>query len=384
MRSFFSARSIVVLLLAATVLGGADGCSSDPNVEGAKLYMRQGDYDAALENLETALSENPDNIDALALKGEVLFEKSKEIRNASERRPVLEEMVAALNRAESLDPSNSEATRLRLLAWAEEMSVGSRAMQNSGGENMDNVIQTFDNAVFILPDSASGYFNLGLAHLVSGNTDTAIEPLEQVLEMDGGDENAYLYLGRALMATQNGSRALEVLEEGAEMFPQSEPIRIELLNAYAVTGQTEQAISAYEAAIQDRPDDAVLRYNYGSMLLTSEQYDEAIIQLQRAVELDPDNANAHYNLGAAFQNKATAVNAQMMQEEDTAASNRLRDERDELLSQALPRLEEARSLTEAEGETAADICNALFQVYAQLGQDENAREAGECAGLDMN
>ncbi|MDX1438576.1 MAG: tetratricopeptide repeat protein [Rubricoccaceae bacterium] len=384
MRSFFPIRHVIVLLFIAVLLGGADGCSSDPNVEGAKLYLRQGDYPAALEALETALTENPDNVEALVLKAEVLHNQSLAVQDATERRGLIEDIVSALNRADALEPGNEDAAMIRRAAWAEEMTSGSQAMQNSGGQNLSDVIQTFENAVYIQPDSAGGYFNLGLAHLVAGNTDQAIAPLEQVLEMNAGDENTYVYLGRALMATQNGSRALEVLEEGSEAFPESDGIRVELLNAYGATGQTQQAITAYEAALERSPEDPVLRYNYGSMLLTSERYDEAIVQLQYAADLDPENANVHYNLGAAYQNKATSVNTRLIDEEETDEANRLRAERDALLTEALPHLEEARSLTEASGESAADICNALFQVYAQLGREDEAREAGECAGHDMN
>ncbi|MCH7977338.1 MAG: hypothetical protein IIC18_12415 [Bacteroidetes bacterium] len=62
----------------------------------------------------------------------------------------------------------------------------------------------------------------------------------------------------------------------------------------------------------------------------------------------------------------------------------LRSERDALLEQALPFLVEARSLTAAQGESPADICTALFQVYAQLSRSDEATEAGECSEQDMN
>ena len=101
-------------------------------------------------------------------------------------------------------------------------------------------------------------------------------------------------------------------------------------------------------------------------------------------------------------------------EEDDAEARRLRRERDALLEQALPYLVEARHLTENDisapsgyefdhsarrcrsmetgqfaptircSSEAASVCNALFQVYAQLSRTDEANEAGECAGIDMN
>ena len=67
---------ILSLLVGALLMGGADGCSSDPNVEGAKLDLRNQDYDRALRNLETALENNPQNAEAYELKGRVLSEKA--------------------------------------------------------------------------------------------------------------------------------------------------------------------------------------------------------------------------------------------------------------------------------------------------------------------
>ena len=90
-------------------------------------------------------------------------------------------------------------------------------------------------------------------------------------------------------------------------------------------------------------------------------------------------------MGAAYQNKATAVNVQLIAAgDDDAEARRLRSERDALLEQALPYLEEARRLTTAQGESPADICTALFQVYAQLSRSDEATEAGECADQNMN
>ena len=420
MRLLSPTHFLVALVVAAALLGGADGCSSDPNVTSAKLYIQQEDYTAALTSLETALAENPDNAEALALKGRVLHLQAKNIANPMDRHPLVEQMMAALNRADALGPGDAEVAVIRHSAWADEMNSGMPLYHESGGneESLTQAIQAFENAIYIQPDSSYGHYYLGLAHLANGNADDAIAPFETAIASGGGDAGAYLYCGRALLATgSNGSRALEVLEEGAGLYPDDEPLRAELLNAYAATGQTDRALAAYEDAIARDPDSAVLRYNYGSTLLQAERFDDAIIQLERAIALEPDNANTQYNMGAAYQNKATAVNAQLIETDDDAEARRLRTERDGLLEQALPYLSNARQLTERtlsctpdpryhydastqrcrDTETdqfapnascpcseVGDICHALFQVYAQLGRTTEAEEASECAGLDMN
>ncbi len=387
MRLLSPTHILVALVAATALLGGADGCSSDPNVEGAKLYIRSEDYPNALEALETALADNPDNVEALSLKGRVLYLQAKTVFDPIARHPMVEDMMAALNRADALAPGDEEIANIRLAAWADEMNSGSNLLQTSSGQegNLAKAVRAFQNAIYIQPDSVSGQYNLGLAYLVDGKPDDAIGPLEATVASGDSDANAYVYLGRALLATtSNSSRALEVLEEGSELFPEDPALRAELLNAYAATGQADRALDAYERAVANDPDNPVIRYNYGSTLLQAGRFDEAVVQLARATELDPESANAQYNLGAAYQNKATAVNAQLIETEDDGEARRLRGERDVLLQQAAPYLEEARRLTEAGGESASDICNALFQVYAQLNRTDEATEAGECAGHDMN
>src|SRR5690606_2325594 len=143
-------RLLVALLCAVFLLAGADGCSSDPDVEGAKLYIRQDDYASALENLERALANNPDNVEAHALKARVLYLQASGVRNPAERRPLIEQMRASLDRALALDPANEEAVNVRLAAWADEMNAGSRFLQQSGGDEaaLGNAVQAFSNAVY--------------------------------------------------------------------------------------------------------------------------------------------------------------------------------------------------------------------------------------------
>jgi tetratricopeptide (TPR) repeat protein len=381
------ARLIVALVCAVFLLAGADGCSSDPDVEGAKLYINNEDYDAALENLNRALANNPDNAEAHALKAEVLRLQADGLPLPGPRRPLYEEMMTSIGRVQALDPANAEVGITRLNAWAKEMNQGGALLRTSGDDPAagSSAVDAFNNAVLIQPDSSNSHFNLGLAYLVVGDTDSAVAPLRQAVSMGDASAEAYRYLGVALLRTQQGAEAVTVLEEGVARYPDDDALRAELLNAYAATNQPDRAVAAYEEMIQDDPDNALLRYNYGSTLLQLGRYDEAIEQLTVAVELDPSNANAHYNLGAAYQNQGSELSQRLADEElsDTEAQQ-IREERDALFEQALPHLVEARRLTEAAGEDPSDICNALFQVYTPLGRIEEAEEAAECAGMDMN
>ena len=88
----------ITFLTAFFLLVAADGCSSDPNVEGAKLDLRNKQYDKALENLAIALTTNPDNAQALELKGRVLSEKAFETPDVDEHTALIKEMLETYRR----------------------------------------------------------------------------------------------------------------------------------------------------------------------------------------------------------------------------------------------------------------------------------------------
>ena len=132
-------------------------------------------------------------------------------------------------------------------------------------------------------------------------------------------------------------------------------------------------------------------------MLQNEQHDAAIEQLKAAVNLDAEYSDAQYNLGAAYVNWAITVNTRISAIDDTLRANRsslseeeiktkeaeidsLADERRELFGMAVPPLEKAKMLVEAEGEDVLAICKVLFQSYVQTGQTEKGEAIQECAG----
>ena len=379
------------LLALAFLIAGADGCGSDPNVTGAKLEMKNEDYDRVLELTAAALETNPDNEEAYFIRGEAYRMKAESMDNAAQRSEMLAQMTEAYNQSLALGHDAAEITNRLQVAWGSEMNYGARAFRRAADDPSayDEAAASFANATVILPDSSAGHLNQGLAYLAGGNSADAAAPLQMAIDKGADSAEAYIYLGRIYLSSEDrAADALGVLEQGSMKFPDNEEIQTEILNAYVRAGQTDRAIEAYNTRIAAEPENALYRYNYGSLLLQAERYEDAAEQLMVATELDAENANAFYNLGAAYQNKAASFNERVAELEDAGASQADVEaaiaERAALLNQAMPNLERARVLTEAAGDDSGDICRALFQVYAALGQGDKAQEAAECAGLDLN
>lgn len=391
-----------VLLIGGFLMIGANGCSSDPNIEGAKLDLRNQDYDRALENVDAALERNPENAEAHDLKGQILQEQAGDVDDPAQHRQIVEEMMQAYNRAVELDPGLQEDVLQRLrLAYYNEFQSGIQAF-NRGREDAaayEDAVTYFDLASQIQPDSASAYVNKAFALLNAGRQQDAVEPLEQAIEHGDTQTETYIFLADLYNQRGEPENALAILEEAAEMHPDNADIQAQLLNAYVQAGRMDEALDEYRAAVERDPQNKLYRYNLGSLLLETEDYDEAIEHLSAAVELDPEYANAQYNLGASYVNKAVELNEQVGEMDDALREERgqlsdaeiqqreqeieeLAEQRRALFAQAVPPLEEAKSLMEASGESPASVCQALFSAYVQTGQQQKAESIAECAGYE--
>ena len=372
---------LTLFAFVAIALGGADGCSSDPQVEGAKLYINNKEYDRALENLDESLAANPDNVDALVLKAEVLRLKAGETTDVQQRSALFNDMTETIDRAGALAPDDARIIDARVNAWAYAVNEGNNTLRTADADPADAAAY-FRTASTLMPDSMQGHFGLGLAELRATNFEGAISPLMRAVELAPDDANTHEYLARAYLATDQATKAVEVLEAAQTRFPDSADLRTTRLNAYAIAGMSDKAIAEYEAEIGAGRDDAMIRYNYGSLLLSAKRIDEAIEQLDRAVQMDASNPDAQYNMGAALQNKAASLAAEANETQDNVAANALLEEREALLERALPYLEASRDL--AEETDKANSCSALFQVYTQLNRIDDANAVAECAGMSMN
>ncbi len=110
-------RSLTLLLslVVAVLVGGADGCSGDPNIEGARVALNDGDYDRALTNANEALATDPDNVDALTLKNDIYLRQYEAAPGAVAKRAFLSEnfqkMASTVRRLDQLAPGTEGRTR---------------------------------------------------------------------------------------------------------------------------------------------------------------------------------------------------------------------------------------------------------------------------------
>ena len=392
------------VLFAGLLLLGA-GCGGDPNVEGAKLALTLDDIDYTeyITKLDESIAADPTNAEALEVKGRLLQRQAGEVREPEQHTAIVEQMIEAYNLALEIQPEYPEVTQQLRQAYVNEFQLGIQSF-NRGREDesaYSNAVQYFKNTSMIMPDSSGPYVNQAYALINAGRQEDAIEPFEKAFDRGESEADTYMLLANIYQSSNRAGDAVTLLEKGVEMHEDREDMRSQLLNAYIASGQMDRAMQDYSAAVDREPDNKLYRYNYGTLLLEAEKYDEAAEQFSAAVRLDSEYSVAFYNLGASYVNKAVEINNEITLVDDELRANRsdlsddqveemegkldmLVEERKEYFSNAVEPLERARELMEGNGEDASAACQALFTAYAQVGEDEKAKGAAECAGIDLN
>ena len=82
--------------LLALCLGGlllvSSGCASNPNVEGAKLNLRNGNFQKALDNVEIALENDQQNAEAWLVKGDI---HNKQLQSVDDLEIIHSQLISA-------------------------------------------------------------------------------------------------------------------------------------------------------------------------------------------------------------------------------------------------------------------------------------------------
>lgn len=398
-----SRRYSLHALLCVTLLAGAmlTGCSvGDPNLNDAESALEDGNYEAALESVERALDENPENADAYLTRAKILEQQATEVEDPEERVRLYEQVAEARDQALEVDPSlEGDVQGTRQFSYIDLMQRGAdsfnEAQQEQDPELFRETASYFTSAGLIFPDSSAAHTNEAFALLNAGDREEVIPVLEEAIatvpESDTADVDLYSILGSLYLQFDRADDALPLLDESVEYYPDNQEIQELRLNAFTAAGEVEQALDAYREQVEQNPENAIFRYNYGSLLLNDEQYEEAAEQLERASELDPENGDIFFNLGAAYVNQAAEIDEEISSleselreeereatEDENAQLEEWSSERQALIEQSIPPFEQAYELLDEGSDNYGVVCRELYRSYVLVERTEDAAELESC------
>lgn len=190
MKRSFPFLAFVALM---SVIGfGAFQCGS-PEFTGAKVYMQQGKYDQAIEQLEKEVAKNPNNAEAWRYLGILKSEKSDYAG-----------MNSAFDRAKALTPKyNEEIFKIQFNKWAQHLNAGLGYYQKGSEDSTqyyEKAIAEYNKAIEAKPDTGLTYRYIAIVYTQMKDDDKAFEAYTKAWEMshdvDAQKQRAIIFYNR--------------------------------------------------------------------------------------------------------------------------------------------------------------------------------------------
>ncbi len=336
------ARFVTVIFMALMFV--VSSCSP-PEVEGAKVHLKNKRFDDALAQLEKAVNLYPDNAEAWYLYGEV----NGQLKN-------YDKMIEAFKKVEEL--GNQFADKIkndRQRFFAQSYNDGVKDYQNypkiretdpeKARKVMESAINNFRVANEINPTYQAARM-VGICYQILDEKDNAIKAYSNLIESYPDSAEAYSDLGSLYFFTQKYDKAIEALNKSVALDSNNATAYTLLAQTYDFKKDTKNAIVAYRKAIKLNPEEKALPFNLGLLLVNTansegtspedkkvllnesieyfnmvlemdpefkeayqlkgqselllEKYEDARDTLSEGVEYFPDDANMWYNLGVAY------------------------------------------------------------------------------------
>jgi tetratricopeptide (TPR) repeat protein len=262
-------------------------------------YIKNGNFQNAIELIEEIIDKNPKNSElffllGLSYQGLIKYPKA----------------LKAFQKAIELDPLNFESHNLIGLTY-----------QKMGKDH--EAIVSFKNSLKIMPDFSDTHFNLALVLDSIGKGKSALTHMKISKELYRRNKNG-LMAGLAEQQTTSYTNKYKTISTNLEEkditdrlsnlaqikklerllihYPNDLDRRYQLAQKYLDTGQTELAQLEFEKILKFYPTGALIWNDLGFLQMKLNRFEEAAEKLKKALELNPDFANAHYNLAMVMEN----------------------------------------------------------------------------------
>jgi tetratricopeptide (TPR) repeat protein len=190
----------------------------------AEDAMEQQNYDRALANIDSALTQDSANVDAYLMRAQILRQRADSTMAPDEYRSLYEQARQAEDMAIKFDPgARSDVEGQRRLTYAQQSQQGAKAFRRGRqtADSMDyrQAAAHFGAASATYPDSASVILNEAYARLnmaqskQAGNMAGAIPILERYVETaEQPQKNAYDILSALYLQEGQTQNAIDLLE----------------------------------------------------------------------------------------------------------------------------------------------------------------------------
>lgn len=233
----------------------------------ARLYLYTKQYQQALESAGNALLQNPNNAQALALRGYALGLMGDYLQ-----------AEAVLNQAIELDPNNP-------VPYAYLAEVLGLKVQSGEGDlvTLNRAIDLSRKAQSLGPDLLETHRARGLVLELTANYADAVREFEAAIAQNKYIPDLYLALGRNYRAIPDYPKAIQAFGNAIPLAPTDPLPYMYLSKTYLATGELTRALQYAQQALSHAPTDPFLYGNLGVIYYRTRDYVRAIQYLRIAV-----------------------------------------------------------------------------------------------------
>jgi tetratricopeptide (TPR) repeat protein len=239
-----------------------------------QMQIRRNDASGAVDSLQQALKNDPDNGVAHYHLGVAFDMQHSDARAESEWR---------------------EAIRLRPdLTDAQRALAGLQVRRG----DVDGLLQTAESIISNAPYAPDGYLLRALAEMNRQKYSDADQDLRKASEIEPQDPAPYVQMGNLHLVQKEYAEAVKFYQEALEKNPASTDAVQGIMNTYLAEKQPGQAVAAAAAQIAKSPNTSGLYDLLGTALFQNKKdLKGAETAFRKAVELDANNSDAVLKLG---------------------------------------------------------------------------------------
>ena len=243
--------------------------------ERSAVLLNLGRTNEAVNDIEKAVSINPDKLDYRLQQADVYFAGGN-----------VEKSYSALSEAERLAPDSKEV----------QLKMGEVTFYS---RDYDRSLTCLSKVTEQEPDNRTALFMKGFIYKEKGDTASAVLLLRKVCDLYPDYEPAFEELG-VLYSLRNIPLAKEYLSTALELEPNNTNALYALAMYYQQNKEMDAAEELYHRILEINENSADSWHNLGYIELTHyHDYGRAIEYFERALKADPQMEEAQINLAVA-------------------------------------------------------------------------------------
>ncbi len=247
----------------------------------AELYRMSGRIREAVEEAQTALKTNPDDVNARRVLARIYTQQIGDAQTNHVDEGMARRAIEQYKLITDKEPSDVES--LVMLARLQKL-VG----------NSVEAEAAFKKVIAADPENEDAITGLAGVYSDRGDPKSASELLEKLAQKNPSPRSL-IVLASEYEQMRQYSLAADTYKKALDLDPSRAELKAALAQDQALAGRTDDAIKTYQEVADANPQDAEPYLGMSQVYRQQKNFDQASKMIAKAKSIDPDNVDVRYN-----------------------------------------------------------------------------------------